>query len=164
MQNFEEIKKMADMARSLREHGLAKDSLDAMQQARATTSSDPAVLQQRKEALQEERLAMFERKLEFQLRKVDEVQAQLDQATKKILELTAQLSNVSARVRDVEAASTANISPIPPPQWQPQQWQPPQQQWAPPVERVPEAKPIDRNGVAPADVSVEKFFYFGNKR
>jgi hypothetical protein len=25
-------------------------------------------------------------------------------------------------------------------------------------------KPIDRNGVAPADVSIEKMFYFGNKR
>jgi hypothetical protein len=30
-------------------------------------------------------------------------------------------------------------------------------------ERPPETKPIDRNGVAPADVSVEKFFNFSNK-
>ena len=27
-----------------------------------------------------------------------------------------------------------------------------------------ETRPIDRNGVAPADVSVEKFFYMGNKK
>jgi hypothetical protein len=68
---------------------------------------------------------------------------------------------------------------------QEQQWQQPQhaQQWtqqAPPQQaqswnqpyppqmrggdKVPESKPIDRNGVAPADVSVEKFFYMGNKK
>ena len=33
-----------------------------------------------------------------------------------------------------------------------------------PPERQPEARPIDRNGVAPADVSVEKFFYMGSKK
>jgi hypothetical protein len=48
--------------------------------------------------------------------------------------------------------------------------EPPQQQWpqqAPPQQAAPERrldKPIDRNGVAPADVSIEKIFYFGNKR
>jgi hypothetical protein len=30
-------------------------------------------------------------------------------------------------------------------------------------EKAPETRPIDRNGVAPADVSVEKFFNFSNK-
>lgn len=33
-----------------------------------------------------------------------------------------------------------------------------------PQERQPESRPIDRNGVAPADVSVEKFFYTGSKK
>jgi hypothetical protein len=59
-----------------------------------------------------------------------------------------------------------------PQQAPPQQWPqaPPQQQWpqqAPPQQTAPERrldKPIDRNGVAPADVSIEKMFYFGNKR
>lgn len=68
------------------------------------------------------------------------------------------------------------------PQWQqqgqypPQQWQqapPPQQQgsWNQPYppqmrggDKPAETRPIDRNGVAPADVSVEKFFYMGNKK
>ena len=31
-------------------------------------------------------------------------------------------------------------------------------------EKPPENKPIDRNGVAPSEVSVEKFFYMGNKK
>jgi hypothetical protein len=151
MQNFDEIKKMAEMARSLRERGLAKDSLDAMQQARSVTSSDPTVMQQRKETQQEERLAVLERKHEYHLRKLDDLQAQLDQSNKKILELTAQLTTLSVRIHDVEVASTMNI---PAPQWQPPQWTQP----------ASEAKPIDRNGVAPSEVSVEKFFYFGNKR
>jgi hypothetical protein len=76
-----------------------------------------------------------------------------------------------------------------PPQWQPPQWQAPQQpiyaepqqmqpmaqqsaqpqSWNLPFpqqmqERPPATQPIDRNGVAPADVSVEKFFYFGNRK
>lgn len=33
-----------------------------------------------------------------------------------------------------------------------------------PQEKEPARSPIDRNGVAPADVSIEKMFYFGNKR
>lgn len=144
MQNFDEIKKMADMARTLREHGLAKDSADAVQQARLATSSDPAIVQQRKETQQEERLAALERKHEYHLRKIDELQAQLDAANEKILALNAQHAAMSARIRDVEVASTMNI---PAPQWQPPQWQ------------APEAKPTDRNDAA--DVSVEKFFYFG---
>ncbi len=32
------------------------------------------------------------------------------------------------------------------------------------IENEPAKQPIDRNGVAPADVSIEKMFYFGNKR
>ena len=31
-------------------------------------------------------------------------------------------------------------------------------------EKAPETRPIDRNGVAPSEVSVEKFFYMGNKK
>jgi hypothetical protein len=67
-----------------------------------------------------------------------------------------------------------------PPQWggpqhaQGQQWgqqAPPQPAWmaaAPPQmrggDKPVETRPIDRNGVAPSDISVEKFFYFGNKK
>jgi len=41
-----------------------------------------------------------------------------------------------------------------------------QQAYAEPVqeERRPSDKPIDRNGVAPSSVSIEKMFYFGNKK
>lgn len=49
----------------------------------------------------------------------------------------------------------------------------PQQNFAQPVspypqgrtgDKPPETRPIDRNGVAPSDVSVEKFFYSGSKK
>jgi hypothetical protein len=66
------------------------------------------------------------------------------------------------------------------PQWQqaPQQWaQAPQQQpqaaqsWNQPYppqmrggDKPVETRPIDRNGVAPSEISVEKFFYMGNKK
>jgi len=65
----------------------------------------------------------------------------------------------------------------PQPAYPPQQWQqaPPQpappQGWNQPYppqmrggDKPAETKPIDRNGVAPSDVSVEKFFYMGNKK
>jgi len=65
-----------------------------------------------------------------------------------------------------------------PPQGYPQQapqgypsQQPPQQTWNQPYppqqrggDKPVETKPIDRNNVAPSDVSVEKFFYMGNKK
>ena len=61
-----------------------------------------------------------------------------------------------------------------PPQWQqaPQQWQAqPAQGWNQPYppqmrggDKPAETRPIDRNGVAPADVSVEKFFNFSGKK
>ena len=51
---------------------------------------------------------------------------------------------------------------------QQQQYPPQQQQGYPQAGRMdreapPVAKPIDRNGVAPSEVSVEKFFYMGGK-
>ena len=61
-------------------------------------------------------------------------------------------------------------------QWQqpPQQWGPPQQQWqqpapqankwAPPPEKPPVTVPIDRNNVAPSEVSIDKFFNFSGGR
>jgi hypothetical protein len=53
-----------------------------------------------------------------------------------------------------------------PPQGYPPQGYPQQYPQQPPAgrERPPEARPIDRNGVAPSDVSVEKFFYSGSKK
>lgn len=58
----------------------------------------------------------------------------------------------------------------PAPQWAQagQGHQYPGHQQAPPPQRAgenaPSTKPIDRNGVAPSDVSIEKFFYVGGKR
>ena len=56
----------------------------------------------------------------------------------------------------------------PPPGWQPRGAQQMVQQ-VPHEETDMErkaklTKPIDRNGVAPADVSIENMFYFGNKK
>lgn len=43
----------------------------------------------------------------------------------------------------------------------PQNWQPRNEQQEAPQ---PKNQPIDRNGVAPADVDIQKMFYFGNKK
>ena len=52
------------------------------------------------------------------------------------------------------------------PQAPPQQPSAAQQRnkWASPSERPASTEPIDRNGVAPSEVSIEKFFYMGNKK
>ena len=42
--------------------------------------------------------------------------------------------------------------------------EPPRNKWASPSERPASTEPIDRNGVAPSEVSIEKFFYMGNKK
>ena len=51
----------------------------------------------------------------------------------------------------------------PPPGWQPRGEAPPMGGEAE-EQRAKLDKPIDRNGVAPADVNIEKMFYFGNKK
>lgn len=181
MQNFDEIKRMADMARTMRERGLARDSIDAMNQARSATSSDPAILQARKEELLQERINILERKFDMAQRRIEELQASLEGANKRLADTVTLLTNMNTKLRDIETqqanAQLASIPPIHEPAWQqPQQWgaphdAPTHNQWnqacPPQIQaqvRAPEPKPIDRNGVAPADISVEKFFYFGNKR
>ncbi len=53
-------------------------------------------------------------------------------------------------------------APEPPQGWQPRGGGQPTQQYAEPS--APATRPIDRNGVAPSEVSIEKFFYYGNKK
>jgi uncharacterized coiled-coil protein SlyX len=171
MQQIDEIRRMSELAKQLRERGLAKDSLDALNQARGATSSDPAVAKQRQEELQQERIALLERKVTTQQQRIEELQQQLAATVGKLSDLNGQLSSLSKKIRDVEIASTASIPPIQSAWQQPAQvpaptWQaaPPQAaNWQQTAERPPSTQAIDRNGVAPADVSVEKFFYFGKR-
>ena len=175
MQQIEEIRRMSELAKQLRERGLAKDSLDAFNQARLSTSTDPAVARQRQDDAMAERLALLERKVQSQQQRIDDLQRQLEQTTKKLSDYAGQMSTFSAKIRDLEIASTANIAPISAQPWN--QAYPPQMTG---LDKPPSTVPIDRNGaadsmerihaqgehrpsVAPADVSVEKFFYFGKK-
>ncbi len=111
----------------------------------------------------------------------------LEMNSKKLLVEIGKLHQEVADVRDEVAALKKQQRSEPAPQ--PQQWQqqaPPRQEyeeqrsrapeppqgWQPrnderseaPQEQRPQSKPIDRNGVAPADVNIEKMFYFGNKK
>jgi hypothetical protein len=55
-------------------------------------------------------------------------------------------------------------APEPPPGWQPRGAEPQQQMTEEEAHRATLTKPIDRNGVAPADVDIAKMFYCGNKK
>jgi uncharacterized coiled-coil protein SlyX len=150
MQQIDEIRRMSELARQLRERGLAKDSLDALQQARAVTSSDPAVAQQRKDDAVRDQLELLQRRQETQTRRIEELQSQLADANNRIAQFSAQLSSISAKMRDIESANAAV------PRWQ-----------------VPEPTPVSVPVHAPSraaastgpadDISIEKFFYFGKR-
>jgi uncharacterized coiled-coil protein SlyX len=166
MQQIDEIRRMSELAKQMRELGLAKDNSEAFQQARSVTSSDPAVAAERKQEDIIQRLVMLERKVDTQARTIDDLKAQLEAGGKLLAQSQQQIKAFDAKIRDLEVAGTANIAPIP--AFQPQA--PAQQTWNQPFPpqmqtevRAPSTVPIDRNGVAPADVSVDKFFYFGNK-
>ncbi len=111
----------------------------------------------------------------------------LEMNSKKLLAEIAKLHQEVADVREEVAAfkKQQRSEPAPQPPWQQQQTPPrqeyddyqrsrapePPQGWQPrnderpePQEQRPANKPIDRNGVAPADVNIEKMFYFGNKK
>ena len=55
-------------------------------------------------------------------------------------------------------------APEPPPGWQPRGAEPQQMMTEEEAHRATLTKPIDRNGVAPADVDITKMFYCGNKK
>lgn len=108
------------------------------------------------------------------------IEVLLDMQNKKLL---AELEGIKKELQDlkdqVAAIKRASAAPAPPPTPPPQ---PPSAQSPPPQAAAPEQaapaepaaepapqaepasdKPIDRNNVAPGDVSIEKMFYYGQK-
>ncbi|RJQ15715.1 hypothetical protein C4573_06200 [Candidatus Woesearchaeota archaeon] len=103
------------------------------------------------------------------------VQVMIELATKKLqgdinaLQTELQtvkndLANVHSQVKKGMHAEIAREASYSQQQFQPQQQQVVKNTYYNTEDRPPLDKPIDRNGVAPADVSIEKFFYFGGKR
>lgn len=152
MQQIEEIRRMSELAKQLRERGLATDSLDALNQARNATSSDPAVAQARKEDMLQERIALLERKMEQSQRRIEELQAGLEFANKRAADAVGLITAVSGKLRDLESQHAAQeLARIPTPQWQ-----------AP--AGAPQATvPSPASASASDEISIEKFFYCGKK-
>lgn len=96
------------------------------------------------------------------------IQVMIDLATKQLRnELDTMKSKLGvfedeiARLRS-QALAAKNRPSQPVPQQEPQA--PPQQQLKQASEEKDSSQnPIDRNGIAPADVAIEKMFYCGNK-
>jgi len=91
---------------------------------------------------------------------MQKIELTLDMQNKKVLaELAKVREEVSLLREEVVALKKARPAAAPSPATQPAS--------QPPTEKTPSDatdKPIDRNGVAPSEVSIEKMFYFGNKR
>lgn len=88
------------------------------------------------------------------------IQVMIDMATQnlrsEVRQLKDQISSMQSELGDVrrKALSTARVVQTPE--------EPVRQTTF--TEREPVATAIDRNGVAPSEVSIEKMFYCGNKR
>jgi hypothetical protein len=163
MQQIDEIRRMSELAKQLRQHGLATNNEDAFKQAQSVTSSDPKVAAERKQQEMIEKVAFLERKSEAQQKSLESLQQKLDETRLQLLDAVKQMNTISSKLRDIESSGTANLQPVP--SWPQQQtWNQPYPPQVQVQERAPATVPIDRNGVAPADVSVEKFFNFSGKR
>lgn len=99
-----------------------------------------------------------------------QLQSEFAKLHSEVKELKEELSRIGREVRGArqEGHGQQFAAPQAPPQAQPQ-WQQAQQPqgWQQPTGQVqreqrPASQPIDRNGVSPADVSIEKFFYTGS--
>ena len=92
------------------------------------------------------------------------IQVMIDMATKNLRnelgDLRSQMSSLQTELGNVKKTPAPTRAAMP--EAQPVAEETPQRQL--PQERQPATEPIDRNGVAPETVSIEKMFYCGNKR
>jgi hypothetical protein len=177
MESIEQTIRMNNLSKELRKYGFAQSSQDAISQAGAVYGGTPEASVQVENAqltraqfdeiiTKMQRLWIFK---ETSDQKVGVIADQLVKVTDKLNEIIKSISlmemnqavfdkklNVLKEKMGSGAVMTESQSRV-------------QEHVEESSTREKEApkkldKPIDRNGVAPADVSIEKMFYFGNKR
>lgn len=80
---------------------------------------------------------------------MEQIRTQMNQVKREVLQQSETLSQMSVTSRHVSSQATHVSGPEP--------------VVSSGGERAPLDRPIDRTGVAPADVSIEKIFNFGNR-
>lgn len=83
----------------------------------------------------------------------------IDSLKSQIKGFETEISSLRSQLMQARSQQTASVMQEPM-----QERAEPQRRLQPTQEREPSKEAIDRNGVAPADVSIEKMFYCGNKR
>jgi hypothetical protein len=183
MESAEQIIRLNNLSKELRKYGFAQSSQEAISQA-GTIVGSKAELSPQVEMAQLTREQMTELVTKMQRlwthkdaseQKVAVIADQLVKVTDKLNEIIKSLSLVEMNqaifdkklnvlkekagnpdFREAESKQDAKQQPYI------------QEQRTESSTREKETKkldrPIDRNGVAPADVSIEKMFYFGNKK
>ena len=186
MESAEQIIRMNNLSKELRKYGFAQSSQEAIAQAGNIYGTAPEVTAEVVEAAQmtksqmsdliakTQRLWLFKESAD---QKVGVIADQLVKVTDKLNEIIKSISLVEmnqavfdkklnvlkekmgsgdSREASSESRESKSSSSV-------------REHEAESSAREKEAarkldKPIDRNGVAPADVSIEKMFYYGNKR
>lgn len=180
MDSVEQTIRMNNLSKELRKYGFADSSQEAIAQASTIYGGNAAEAQAQVETVNLTRAQFSEIITKMQRlwifkessdQKLSVVADQLVKVTDKLNEVIKSISMVEMNQavfdKKLNHLKEKGIVAQPAPQQQPQSQSVVQERDEESSSREKEkklAKPIDRNGVAPADVSIEKMFYFGNKR
>ena len=184
MESAEQIIRMNNLSKELRKYGFAQSSQEAIAQAGSIYGEAPEVSAAPAEPAQLSKAQLMELVTKMQKmhafkeatdQKVSVIADQLVKVTDKLNEIIKSISMVEMNqaVFDKklnvlkEKMGSGEFKEATPDARESRSTKV-QEQESESSAREKEAKkldkPIDRNGVAPADVSIEKMFYFGNKR
>jgi len=184
MVSIDRIQKTSQLSEELKKHGFAEDFEDAYKQAENIYNNKQVVIAKENESVVVENLVLNEQdviqllermhKLErhkyFSNIREQKYQEQVSELINKINEIVKSIQLIEMNQVNFEKKFKNDVQQIVESPNNDVHKQPPQEQQVSPVgqDSTPDnrknlTEPIDRNGIAPADISIEKIFYFGNK-
>ncbi len=163
-EEFKESQRVAELASHLLKTGTAASSAEAEKRARemiygsvAATATKPAA-QENVKTNSDEYIKMIETSHNLIMKELAAIKYKQDQFVSEIISLKSELNKMQ-----IQAAAASRLAPA---AYQAQKEpEPKSQQQAPAQEPAPaKPEPVTRDGLTSKDVSVEKFFYFGQKK
>jgi len=151
--NIDKIQKLNQMAMTLRQHNIVADSKDAVNHAANIYGTE--------NNFSNNDVTHYESDSDDLRKEVRRLTFALKNAVQELNELKSTVGKLDKELNDLKVNNKPRVE-------RPQQVQSVQTVFKTPEQEVQPIqkrhdKPIDRNGIAPADVSIDKMFYFGQK-
>ncbi len=158
--DINKIQKLNRMSVELKKYNVVGSSKEAISQAEKIYGSENNYLTKNNLPEKDENMDNEIRLLQAAVKRNDE---RITQIISKMNEMIKEFNELKEAQKALSQRSSQLQAPVQKPAGQPQTTFTTQQQ-APAQTAVPPAsKPIDRNGIAPSDISIDKYFYCGKK-